>query len=154
MSRARIATLLLAVSVCACSSRPELTEVPLKTLAGAKAAPLSACPTTKCVTVVVTPWSGVCHAAAPNILELQKHLAAAGITTRIVVGQAEMEKLTPFAGVFGPETQLDAENAVPVKSGVPMFVVTDDQGKLLKRINGFPSGPLTPENLAAALDLP
>ncbi len=154
MSRSLLAVLSLAVSLSACSSRPELTEAPLTTLAGTQATPLSACPTAKCVTVVVTPWCGVCHASAPNILELQKHLAAAGITTRIVAGQATADKLKPFAGVFGPDTQLDPENAVPVKAGVPMFVVTDDQGKLLKRVNGFPSGPLTPENLAAALDLP
>lgn len=154
MNGFRFAALALAACVCACSSRPELTEVPLTTLAGAKAPALSACPTAKCVTVVVTPWCGVCHASAPNILDLQKHLAAAGITTRIVAGQAAADKLTPFAGVFGPDTQLDPENAVPVKAGVPMFVVTDDQGKLLKRVNGFPSGPLTPQNLAAALDLP
>lgn len=146
--------LVAAVALGACSSRPELTEIPLPTLAGPDAPALSTCPTAKCLTVVVVPWSGVCRALVPNILALRQYLTDKGVTTRIVVGQSTEDKLKPFAGSFGPDTQLDPSGTVPDKGGVPSFVITDAEGRLLKRINGLPSGAPTPESLAATLDLP
>lgn len=152
----RLSALVLVAALAACSSKPELTEIPLPTLAGPKAAPLSECPTAKCLTIVVAPWCGVCHAIVPYILALRHYLAAKGVATRIVVGLAPLEALKPMAVPYGPDTQLDPEpeSLVPAKDGVPMFVVTDYDGALLKRVNGFPSGPTTPESIAGALDLP
>jgi hypothetical protein len=145
----------LVVLLAACSRRPDLTDRPLETLSGAMASPLSECPTSKCLTVVVAPWCGVCHAITPHILALRPYLAAKGVATRVVVGHAALETLKPFAAPYGPDTQLDPDSAsVPAKDGVPMFVVTDYEGRRLKRVVGFPSGSPTPESLASAFALP
>ncbi len=157
MKLRRISYLVLAASAAlsACTSRPELTEAPLATLAGPNAPPLSECPTSKCLTVVVAPWCGVCHAIVPYILALRHYLAAKGVATRIVVGLAPLNVLRPFAVPFGLDTQLDPlPGLVPANEGVPMFVVTDYDGRLLKRVIGFPSGPTDPDKVAAALELP
>ncbi len=155
MTRSALAAL-AAVALCsACESGPVLSQTPLETLSGAMAAPLSECPTEKCLTVVVVPWSGVCQAIAPHVVALRDHLAAKGVTTRVVVARAPLDKLKPFAQVYGPDAQLDPDGAaVPTDDGVPLFVVTDREGRRLKRVVGFPSGATTPESLSAAFLLP
>lgn len=138
-----------------CSPGPAFPDTPLETLSGAKAAPLSGCPTAKCLTIVVAPWCGICQAVVPHILELRKHLDAQGVTTRVVVGYAPLETLKTFAAPYGPDTQLDPSGErTPPKDGIPLFVVTDHEGRSLKRVVGFPSGSTSPESLAAAFSLP
>lgn len=158
----RWTAILAAASLSACGWFSEkLPNRELATLAGGTAPNLRSCPTAKCLTIVLAPWCGVCHQVVPYVLDLRKHLETKGVTTRFVIALAPVEKLKPFAEAFGPDTQLDPsivpsdpKAAFPDPDGIPMFVVSDQDGVVAKRINGFPSGPSTPEALAGELSLP
>lgn len=141
--------LLLALALSACSGAPDrLPDARLKTLGGPLGPSLAECATAKCLTVLVAPWCGVCHTVAPDIVRLRRHLDANGVSSRVVVGLDDAGPIAEFARVFGPDTLLDPERVLAGRGGVPMFVVTDRDGKILRRFNGFPSGAVSTAELA------
>jgi len=152
-----LALLALAAALAACSgsdssASKQLPDVRLPTLGGPHGPSLASCPTKKCLTVVVAPWCGVCHRAAPHIVLLRRFLDQNGVASRVVVGLAEMDALREFASEFGSDALLDAGGAMTPR-GVPVFLVSDKDGKVLNVVNGFPQSESAAE-LAAALGLP
>jgi len=130
-----------------------LPDVRLSTLGGPLGPSLASCGTEKCLTVLVAPWCGVCHSVTPDIVRLRRFLDKAGIGSRVVVGLAELETIKGMAALFGSDALLDPEGAMPAR-GVPLFIVTNRAGHIVKRVNGFPRGASTPEELAAFFGLP
>jgi hypothetical protein len=150
--------LALATALSACSGGESssrafvLPDVRLPTLAGIPGPSLAACPTDKCLTVLVAPWCTVCHQAAPNIVILRRYLDKVGVASRVVVGASDdLGQIKKFAAEFGPDALLDDGGALHSR-GVPTFLVTDRKGKVLKSVNGFPNAP-GPAELARYLDL-
>lgn len=131
----------------------KLPDARLQTLGGATGPSLAACPTAKCLTVLVAPWCGVCHQVSGDVIRLRRHLDAQGISSRVVVGLASLEDIKPFAERFGPDALLDPDGAFTAR-GVPLFVTTDRDGKVLKTVAGFPRGSGTLADLAAHFALP
>ena len=134
--------LALAAALAACSGRDasfarRLPDVRLPTLGGPPGQSLAACPTDKCLTVVVAPWCGICHQVAPDIVSLRRFLDGTGVSSRVVVGLAEIGPIREFAAEFGPDALLDAQRVMAPR-GVPVFLVSDRTGKVLKVVNGFP----------------
>ncbi len=129
-----------------------LPDVRLLTLAGVPGPMLSSCPTQKCLTVLVAPWCGVCHAVAPDIVKFRRWLDTHGIASRVVVGLSDdLKQIREFASEFGSDAMIDPEGSMRARS-VPYFVVSDPRGRVLKTLNGFPrSGQ--PEDLARYLNL-
>src|SRR4051812_36904899 len=105
------AALVLAAALAACSGREPadkpLPDVRLPTLGGPAGPSLAACPTAKCLTVVVAPWCGVCHAATPEIIKLRRYLDRTGVSSRVVIGQGALADLKEYAAEFGPDALLD-----------------------------------------------
>lgn len=154
--RSAIAVLALAAALAACSGEDasvmrRLPDARLPTLGGPVGQSLAQCPTDKCLTVVVAPWCGVCHRAAPDIVRLRKFLDANGVASRIVVGLSEIGPIREFAAEFGSDTLLDADGAMTPR-GVPIFLISDRTGKVLRVINGFPQTD-SAASLAGALGL-
>lgn len=146
---------LLALAGCGGSGGGEksLPDVRLKTLGGATGPSLAACPAAKCLTVLVAPWCGVCHQVAGDVVNLRRYLDAKGVPTRVVVGLASLEDIKPFAETFGPDALLDPDGSFRAR-GVPLFVVTDSNGKVLKTVPGFPRGAANLAELSAQFGLP
>ncbi len=134
-------------------SASKLPDVRLATLGGPLGPSLATCNTEKCLTVVVAPWCGVCHSVTPDIVRLRRYLDKAGVGSRVVVGLAELGPIKEMAALFGSDTLLDPDGAV-VARGVPMFVVTNRAGEVVKRVSGFPRGASTPDELASYFGLP
>lgn len=134
-------------------SASKLPDVRLATLAGPPGPSLATCNTEKCLTVVVAPWCEVCHRVTPDIVRLRRHLDKVGIASRVVVGLSELGPIKGMAGLFGSDTLLDPGGAVAAR-GVPLFIVTNRAGDVIRRVNGFPSGASTAEELAAYFGLP
>lgn len=130
-----------------------LPDVRLKTLGGATGPSLASCPAAKCLTVLVAPWCGVCHAVAGDVVNLRRHLDARGVPVRVVVGLASLEEIKPFAERFGPDALVDPDGAFRAR-GVPLFVTTGSDGRVLKTVPGFPRGAGTLTELAAQFGLP
>ncbi len=154
--KAFVFALTVAVVFCACESdgvASKLPDVRLSTLGGPLGPSLASCSTEKCLTVVVAPWCGVCHSVAPEIVRLRRHLDSAGISSRVVVGLAELPQIKEFAAVFGSDALLDPDRVMPAR-GVPLFLVTNRKGEIIKRLDGFPSGTSSPEQLAGQFGLP
>lgn len=150
-----LALALLAAAGCSGGSGDgaPLPDVRLRTLGGATGESLATCPTAKCLTVLVAPWCGVCHQVTPDVVRLRRWLGEHGVSSRVVVGLASLEDIKPFAERFGPDALLDPDGAVKAR-GVPLFVVTDRSGKVLKTVPGFPRGSATLAELAAFFGLP
>jgi thiol-disulfide isomerase/thioredoxin len=150
--------LALAAALSACSGggsstyAQNLPDARLPTLAGIPGPSLAACPTDKCLTILVAPWCSVCHRAAPSIVTLRRFLDKSGVASRVVVGSSDdLPAIKKFAAEFGSDSLLDDGGALRSR-GVPCFLVTDRRGKVLKTVNGFPNVP-GPEELARYLDL-
>lgn len=152
-------TILLAAALAACSggageggARRTLPDVRLPTLAGPPGPSLASCPTAKCLTVLVAPWCGVCHATAPSVVAFRRYLDSKGVGSRVVVGLSDsMEDLRAFAAEFGADAMIDANGEMSAR-GVPMFLVNDAQGRVLKVVEGFPRSE-SAEGLAAYFGL-
>lgn len=152
--RAVLLASILAAAACGGADAPStLPDVRLSTLGGPLGPSLGACATDKCLTVVVAPWCGVCHQVTPDIVRLRRFLDKAGVGSRVVVGLAELGELKGMAALFGSDTLLDPEGVVAAR-GVPLFLVTDRSGAILKRVNGFPRGASSADELAAFFGLP
>lgn len=151
---------LLASLFCACSSGglesygarlPDIRLVMPAT--GEDGASLATCPTEKCLTVVVAPWCTVCHAFTDNIKSVRGFLRAEGVESRVVVGlSSDYRSLKDYAAEFGPDAQIDLARVLR-PSGVPMFIVSDRKGKILKTYSGFPGNAESSPALASTLGL-
>ena len=152
------AALALAAGLAACSSggsrlARRLPDARLPTLGGVVGPSLASCPTDKCLTILVAPWCGVCRAEAPHLVELRHYLDARGVSSRVVVGLSDDKKaIKEFAAVFGADALLDLDGAMTSRS-TPLLLVSDREGRVLKVVNGFPSGLSGPADLAKYLDL-
>lgn len=154
--KALAALLAAAISLSACGggeSASNLPDVRLQTLGGPLGPSLAKCDTEKCLTVVVAPWCGVCHTVTPDIVGLRRFLDKAGVGSRVVVGLADIGPIKEMAASFGSDALLDPDGAVKAR-GVPMFVVTNRAGEVVKRVNGFPRGASSPQQLAEFFGLP
>ena len=156
IARAALLSVMLALAACGGESETstKLPDVRLPTLGGPLGPSLAACNTEKCLTVVVAPWCGVCHSVTPDVVRLRRHLDKAGIGSRVVVGLSDdLEAIKGMAAQYGSDALLDPGGAVKAR-GVPLFVVTDRAGAVLKRVNGFPRGISSSEELAQYFGLP
>lgn len=129
-----------------------LPDARLKTLGGAVGPSLASCPAAKCLTVLVAPWCGVCHSVAGDVVRLRGFLDGRGVPTRVVVGLASLEEIEPFARRFGPDALVDPDGVLKAR-GVPLFVVSGPDGRVLKSVPGFPRAATLGE-LAEHLGLP
>jgi hypothetical protein len=154
----RSARLSLIFALAACSgggshAQRTLPDARLPTLGGVTGPSLASCPTEKCLTILVAPWCGVCHAEAPNFVTLRHFLDAHGVSSRIVVGLSDdLPAIKKFASEFGADALLDADGVMSSHS-TPLMLVSDRQGHVLKVVEGFPSQLHGPEELAQFLDL-
>jgi hypothetical protein len=149
-----LAAALLATAGCGGSGPgAALPDVRLRTLGGDVGPSLATCPTAKCLTVLVAPWCGVCHAVSGDVVRLRRYLSEHGVSSRVVVGLSSLDEIKGFAATFGPDALLDPDGAFKAR-GVPLFVVTDRSGAVLKTVPGFPRGSGTLGDLAAYFDLP
>ena len=103
--------------------------------------------------MVVAPWCGVCHQVTPDIVRLRRFLDKSGVGSRVVVGLAELEPIKGMAALYGSDALLDPDGAVTAR-GVPLFIVTNRAGVIVKRVSGFPRGLSTPDELASFFELP
>ena len=152
----RFALLLASAALLAgCSSRPKdtLPDVKLETLSARKADSLASCPTPKCLTVYVAPWCGYCRAASPLILALRDYLKEHGVSTRIIVGMSDEGQVRRYAKFFGPETMLDPSGRYN-SGGVPHFIVSNKDGRILRDVPGLPMGIESVPQFASYYDLP
>jgi len=144
----------LALAACGGSdTASRLPDVRLPTLGGPQGSSLAACATEKCLTVIVAPWCSVCHTVTPDIVRLRRFLDKAGISSRVVVGLAEIGPIKEFAALYGSDALLDDQGVIKAR-GVPQFIVTNRAGDVIKRVGGFPRGASSAEELAAYFDLP
>ncbi len=135
----------------ATSQRP-LPDERLSMSSGVLAPSLATCPTDKCLTVLVAPWCSVCHGAVPEIIAFRDWLKARGVSTRVIVGASDdREGIASFAREFGKDAQLDYDQTLHTRS-VPLFLVTDRTGRVLKSVGGLPRAD-GPETLARYLEL-
>ncbi len=148
-----LASLLAAAACGGADTASKLPDIRLPTLGGPLGPSLAKCATEKCLTIVMAPWCGVCHQVTPDIVRLRRFLDKAGVGSRVVVGLDDLEELKGMAALFGSDTMLDPGGAVAAR-GVPLFLVTDRAGAVVKRVNGFPRGASSPEELAAFFGLP
>lgn len=153
-SAAFLAAVLLLAACGGGESASKLPDVRLPTLGGPLGPSLAACNTEKCLTVIVAPWCGVCHQVTPDIVRLRRFLDKSGVGSRVVVGLSpDLGPIKEMAALFGSDAMLDPGGAVAAR-GVPLFIVTNRAGEVLKRVNGFPRGASSPDELAAFFGLP
>lgn len=146
---------LLILTSCGSSgeSSSKLPDVRLPTLGGPLGPSLATCNTEKCLTVVVAPWCTICHQVTPDIVRLRRFLDKAGVGSRVVVGLAEIGPIKEMAALYGSDAMLDPEGALTAR-GVPLFITTNRAGEVIKRVNGFPRGASSSDELAAYFGLP
>ncbi|MBI5629373.1 MAG: hypothetical protein HY921_00645 [Elusimicrobia bacterium] len=158
MVRERLLWTVLLLSVCfsACSRRSNQfsLDVTLPRLSGGEGKSLASCPTPKCLTVYVAPWCGYCRAATPTFLALRTYLQGQDVATRFVVGLSRGEDLRQYAQVFGPDTLLDPEGRLKLSGGVPHFVVSTRDGRILRDVAGYPMGVDSIPEFASYYGLP
>jgi len=77
--------------------------------------------------------------------ELRSALQGRAMATRFIVGMAGEPEVRDYAKVFGGDTLLDLDNAIPA-GGVPHLFLSDDSGTVIHHISG------APRTLEAALD--
>lgn len=135
----RLIAVLAAVSLAACEglAGSRLPDVRLNTVSAEEGESLATCPTTKCLTVYVAPWCGVCRSATSKIVALKNLLYERGGTMRVVVGMDTPEAVAEYAREFGPDSLVDPGGTIQT-GGVPHFWVTDASGAVIKENSGIP----------------
>ena len=98
----------------------------------------SSCAAAKCLTVYVAPWCGVCRASTGFLKVFVSAMERAGVPSRVVVGLGAPDAVAEYARDFGPAALLDPGGKVPLAGGVPQFIVTSSDGRILKRQPGVP----------------
>ncbi len=134
------------------AAQQPLPDARLVTGAGVQGPSLASCPTEKCLTVLVAPWCGVCHGAAKDIVALRRWLDARGVASRVIVGASDdRAAVAEFGREFGPDALLDFDQTMHTRS-VPLFLVSDRTGRVLKAVPGLPRAAGS-EDLARYLEL-
>ncbi|MCX5795642.1 MAG: hypothetical protein NTY77_09130 [Elusimicrobia bacterium] len=118
-----------------------------------KTVPLAACPTKKCLVVVLSPGNSRCHSAAKNIKTLRDYLNSRGVATKIVVGKDSLGAVRGFAAEFGDDTLLDPGGTVPAE-GLPHFYAIYDDGGIIEENARAYEGPVDIAKWARELGLP
>ena len=156
LRRVLVAAAALALGACSGGGDRAVRRLPdarLPTLGGVVGPSLASCPTDKCLTILVAPWCGVCHANAANFVSLRHYLDAHGVSSRIVVGLSnDSAAIKKFAAEFGADALLDADGALSSRA-TPLLLVSGRDGRILKVVEGFPSQMRGPDELAKYLDL-
>jgi hypothetical protein len=129
-----------------------LPAVGLTTLGGSKVL-LTSCPTEKCLVAVLAPWCPHCHNSVANIKALRDYLKGLGAATRVVVTADSSGPIREFAEEFGDDTLLDPARALTVP-GFPCYMVTDDEGGIIKQTSLDLEGSVDLARTAEALGLP
>jgi thiol-disulfide isomerase/thioredoxin len=107
-----------------------------------------------CLVVYVAPWCGPCKQSLPHDRALADLVKDRGIETTFVVGMDSMPRCQEMARAIGREVLVDEKGAWARKmgiSGVPHFLVTSADGKIVKRQAGALLG--NPEEFARRLGL-
>ena len=107
-----------------------------------------------CLVVYVAPWCGPCKQSLPHDRALADLVKERGIETTFVVGMDSLPKCQEMARAIGREVLVDEKGAWAKKmgiSGVPHFLVTSADGKVVKRQAGALLG--NPEEFARRLGL-
>lgn len=107
-----------------------------------------------CLIVYVAPWCGPCKQSLPHDRALADLVKTRGIETTFVVGMDSLPKCQEMARAIGREVLVDEKGTWARKmgiSGVPHFLVTNTNGKVLKRQAGALLG--APEEFARRLGL-
>ena len=107
-----------------------------------------------CLIVYVAPWCGPCKASLPHDRALADLVKGRGIETTFVVGMDAMPRCQEMARAIGREVLVDEKGAWARTMGirgVPHFLVTNADGKVLKRQAGALLG--NPEEFARLLGL-
>lgn len=115
----------------------------------------SACEAEKCLTVYVAPWCGVCRASTGFINAFVGAMERSGVPSRVVVGRGNVDEVADYAKAFGPRALLDAGGKLPLTGGVPQFIVTSRDGRVLKRQPGVPriiEPPVPEEDIRAVAE--
>ncbi len=135
------------------ASAGSLAGIELKTLDGASSVDLGKCATSKCLTVYVSPWCGICRRSTGFIKELKVYLARHDIETRIIVGRGEKGRVMNYAPDFGAGTLIDVSGRYPLQGGVPNFAVSTPSGEVIKIQAGVPGlyDPPVPESILSQM---
>jgi thiol-disulfide isomerase/thioredoxin len=107
-----------------------------------------------CLIVYVAPWCGPCKQSLPHDRALADLVKGRGIETTFVVGMDTLPKCREMARAIGREVLVDEEGTWARKMGirgVPHFLVTGNDGKVLRRQAGALLG--APEEFARRLGL-
>ena len=127
-----------------------LAGVSLPALGGVDRKDMGACSTHRCLNVYVSPWCGVCRASTGLVKDLRGYLSEKGVETRVIVGRDSPGEVEGYAQEFGPGTFLDPGGRFPLRGGVPNFIVSDAEGRILRSVPGVPRvyhSPVSPEIL-------
>ena len=92
---------------------------------------LGSCSARRCLTVFVAPWCGHCRNAAHMIQSLGQDMRWKGVKTRVVVCQDAPKKMDEYSRQFGLNALVDDPQAIRGLA-VPLFVVSDQQGNVLR----------------------
>jgi hypothetical protein len=106
----------------------------------------SSCPAAKCLTVYVAPWCGVCRAST-GFFKARLGMERGVPRGWWSAGAAAGGRVRRVARAL-----LDAEGKVPLAGGVPQFIVTAADGRVLKRQPGVPriiEPPIPEEDIRA-----
>ena len=107
-----------------------------------------------CLVVYVAPWCGPCKQSLPHDRALADLVKERGIETTFVVGMDSLSRCQEMARAIGREVLVDEGGAWARRMnirGVPHFLVTGTDGKVLKRQAGALLG--NPEEFARRLGL-
>lgn len=129
---------------------PRLAGVSLAALDTGEVKDMGGCSTPRCLSVYVSPWCGVCRASTGLVKDLRGYLSGKGVETRVIVGRDSPGEVEGYAREFGQGTFLDPGGRFPLRGGVPNFIVSDGEGRVLRSVPGVPRvyhSPVSPEIL-------
>ena len=99
---------------------------------------LDSCPTPKCLIIYVAPGCKICRVSTAFLSAFDKYLLSRDVEARVVVGRGSAKAVEEYARAFGPDTLLDLRVKVPLRGGVPNFIVSDSSGAVLRTLPGVP----------------
>jgi thiol-disulfide isomerase/thioredoxin len=97
------------------------------------------CSAERCLTVYLAPWCPSCRRAEPMVAQLREVLTREGRPVTVVMGMDEPAALEAHARDLGYPVLLDVDGRVERDAGirgVPYFIVTDRQGRIVSRQAG------------------
>lgn len=97
------------------------------------------CEKENCLAIYLAPWCGYCRQMHPTIIEMKRKLSKDGINVDVILGMDTPENLIAYAKTFPFSVTLDPDRqfieAVDGR-GVPLFVVSDTKGIIIKKKSG------------------